>query len=321
MTTTSPDRAVITVAQGKPFYFRLATNLVRSFLFHRKDERIACIVATDDEAKFPEDVRRAVRFVRVDAAVHGIGFSPKLWLDRLSPANRTLFLDSDCIVYGDLAPVFDRFAGHALSCIGRMETHGEFYGDIAERCARFGVPALPKLMGALYYLEAGERCTAACAKARALEKEYDALGFKRLRDRPNEEPLLSIAMALHGERPLTDDGSIKADAIDYRHGIDTSVLRGYAAFRRREGEHQHLPLLATPLIGHYPNEFIELPAYRADEHALALHAGGASQVTARIRASLLCRLPLHAKRTIKNTARPLFHLVAGPRKVRRSDRL
>jgi hypothetical protein len=55
----------------------------------------------------------------------GKGFSVKLYLDQLSPANETLFLDADCLVTGSISPVFDRFRDWSVTMSGALRGEGE----------------------------------------------------------------------------------------------------------------------------------------------------------------------------------------------------
>ena len=70
------------------------------------------------------------------------------------------------------------------------------------------VSAVPRFNGGVYYLERGETCTQVYDTARALLPLYGEIGFELLRGAPNEELLVSLAMALHGQKPVAEDGTI-----------------------------------------------------------------------------------------------------------------
>ncbi|MFN5966424.1 MAG: hypothetical protein ACK46E_15105, partial [Pseudanabaena sp.] len=87
---------------------------------------------------------------------YGQGFSPKLHLDKISPADNTLFVDADCLCVGSLESVFDRCKGHTVSVIGKTILEGDFFGDVQSIRKRFSLNYLPYFVGGLYYFEKGD---------------------------------------------------------------------------------------------------------------------------------------------------------------------
>src|SRR4051812_48074082 len=96
----SEQRNVLTIATGKTLYLNLAINLARSFYYWNKNENINFYLATDMPDKLPADVEPYINLIPLREGELGSGFSPKLHLDKLAPAGCTLFIDSDCLVYG-----------------------------------------------------------------------------------------------------------------------------------------------------------------------------------------------------------------------------
>ena len=107
--------------------------------------------------------------------------------------------------------VFDRFAGKPVSVIGGTISEGEWFGDVAHTCQLAGVSELPKFNGGIYYLKSGPKATAVYERARALLLDYDAMGLVRLRDAPDDELLMAIAMAQEGCCAIPEDGEIMGD--------------------------------------------------------------------------------------------------------------
>src|SRR6202051_3473401 len=85
---------------------------------------------------------------------------------------------------------------------------------------------MPRFNGGLYYLEKGTLATSVYQAARQLEPQYDVLGFHRHRGWVNEEPLVSIAMAIHSQFSIADDGSILSDLAAGLEHTDIDVLSG-----------------------------------------------------------------------------------------------
>ena len=131
-------RAILTLAAGNPVYWQMAINLARSFLWWHKHSDIRFYIVTDLPVELPEDLS-GIELIRMPPDKLGKGFSAKLYLDELSPATKTLFVDADCLVVGNLESVFDRFAERAVSVVGGNISGGEWFGDVAAICKRFGV--------------------------------------------------------------------------------------------------------------------------------------------------------------------------------------
>ena len=312
MPSASPSRAVLTIAAGKKVYLDLAVNLARSFRVWHADGRIKFTLVTDLAEPLPGDLA-FVEVVRVTSEELGHGFTSKLRLDRYAPAEQTLFIDADCLCAGSLDAVFERFRGLAVSVVGTEESSGHWCGEIEDRCRHFGLPAIPVFNGGIYYLERGSKSAEVYDYARALEKDYDNLNLYRLRDLPNEEPLVSLAMARFGCRPVPQDGTIKIDAMDWQ-GVSLDVLAGQACVRMEDDK------LWYPRILHFNYSFTERPEYRRAELALNLFCQrGFPRVLAGWTARVVM-VPFFATQWFRTNFRGVFHTLAGPRRVRKFSR-
>jgi len=274
----------------------------------------------------PEDLSR-IGIVRVPPKKLGKGFSAKLNLDELSPAQQTLFIDADCLIFGDLTSVFDRFAGRAVSVVGGSISSGEWFGDVAEICSRFKVQSLPKFNGGIYYFEQGEVANSVYQQARNLEGDYDRLGLVRLRGRPNDELLMAIAMARHAMKSLPDDGSIMSDPQSCPGEMSVDVLRGHSRLvnppapdKRHQPDCPHE--LVSPLVVHFLGDHTREFQYRAEQKKLSLVMGrGWGIAWARLFVVAFITVPQKTLALMKKGLRPIFHRIFGPRRVARSERI
>lgn len=319
-------RAVLAVANGKPVYIQMAVNLARSFRRWHRGSDIAFQLATDQPDLVPPDVRSFAEIIPFQPGELGPAFTPKLSLDRLTRARHTLFVDADCLLYGSLDPLFAIFRGRAFSLIGDMRSNGEFWGSIPERCAKFGVSAVPKFMGAIYYFEQGETARAVFEKAREIEPRYDAVGMVRLGGQRNEEPLLGLAMALHGQQPVPDDGRFKADALHYPVALRASQYHGQALARNTPGHPRHKPAWplaeSRPLVMHFNNTYTNIPEYRAEARFLYRTEGcGWPGLVAWLESRALILWPERFVDATRDALRPAFRTLFGTRRVRHRGRL
>lgn len=319
------SRAVLTLAVGKPVYVQMAINLARSFKWWHPNRTIGFTLVTDQKHLIPADLAD-IQILEVQPGQYGQGFSPKLHLDQLAPADRTLFIDADCLCCGSLESVFEQFENRAVSVIGSSISQGEWFGDVASVCQRFQIAALPKFNGGVYYLEKGDLSDRIYAKARELEPQYDEIGLTRLRDRPNDELLMAIAMALYDQTAIPDDGSIFTDPQACPVGLSVDVLRGRSKLVNPPAPHpQHqawYPVAeAHPILVHFLGHHTGCYPYTREELRLSLAAKGWSILAADIWAMLRCSVPTLSLYTLKEVFRPIYHRFFGMRPVSASNRI
>jgi len=318
------ERAVLTIASGKPVYINMGVALARSFRRWHKDSDIVFQFATDQADKLPADVKEFVSVVPFKPGELGEAFTPKLHLDKLTEARKTLFIDADCILYRSLEPLFDEFNEKDFSLIGEMVKQGEFWGNLKERCERFKIPHVPIFFGAVYYFEAGETSKSVFEKARELEPQYDDIGMIRLRGHHNEEPLLGVSMAMHDQMPVEDDGSHKVDALKFQTKMQANVWKGFVHVENKPGHPKHQPQnklrKASPIIYHYNDSFARTPLYLAEADFLNRVAGGTSEPLAWLLSRMAILWPGRLKTGVRDTFRPLYRKVFGTRKIGETDR-
>jgi hypothetical protein len=313
--------AVFTVAVGKSLYLRMACALARSFRLWNRGNGIEFVLATDaDRASLPADLSD-LKVIALSPGQYGQGFSPKIHLDKIAPADRSLFVDADCLCVGSLEQAFADFRGHSVSVIGREISNGEWYGDVAALCKKFNLPGIPRFNGGVYYLERGLACERVYEAARELEARYDEIGFVRLRGHPNDEVLVSLAMALHGEKPIAERGDIMNSLLAGPAGLGIDVLKGAALLRNPKGHPRHNSWYELeemrPKLVHFLGSDINDYPYRQEEVRLDLVCGkGWPGWLATLWANLFCAFPSLLWSKCKDILRPTYHVLFGPRIVR-----
>lgn len=305
---------VLTIATGRQLYLDMAFNLARSFALWHRHSDIKFYLVTDIEGPTPRDLDFVQRVQKTPQEM-ARGFSSKLYLDQLAPAEKTLFIDSDCLCLRNLDEVFHRFAGQPVSVVGTMKSEGEWFGDIHARCQRYAVAAVPVFVGAVYYLELGAAASRVFETAREIEKEYDAAGFIRLRGVVNEEPLISVGMAQVGCRPLADDGALKVDAM-YWKSVRMNILEGKAEVTMHDGA------ILRPDMLHFNCSFAEKPPYTNEVMTLKLACLSRwPPFLARAVGKICCYLPHVIWQGFLDTFRPIYRRFFGFRKIKISPRI
>jgi hypothetical protein len=320
------EKTVITIATGKKLYADMAANLARSFFLWHPDTAIAFMIITDLAELFPADVKQRARIFSVKPGELGKGFSVKLHLDKFAQDGQNLFVDSDCLVYGNLAPVFEAFKGHNVSVAGTYIADGEWFGDVTSVCRQFNVSHLPKFNGGIYYIERGPGANKVYETARKLEPDYDNIGLVRLRGLPNDELLMALAMELNNETPITDDGSILAEFVNFQSGIRSDLLSGVAQLYNDPAhpnyqEKWHLTT-ASPLIVHFLGHHNQVMPYIKEVRQLKYLMRNQYPVSiARFLTFLEVTLPFKIVGYFKTIFRPVYRTVMGARKIKRSERI
>ena len=316
------DRAVFTVALGSPTYLQMAYALARSFRLWNRGHAIDFYLATDVARRsLPEDLRD-LSLIGVTAAEMGLGFSSKLHLDKIAPAPRSLFVDADCLCVGPLEPAFAAFQGRPVSVIGGPISEGEWAGgDVAAICKRFNLEALIRFNGGVYYLEPGPLCTRVYDKARELEPDYESLGFTPLRGARNEEPLLSLAMALHGHSAIPERGDIMNSLLAGPGGLEIDVLKGRAVLFNPKQHPHHNPWYQLeelrPRLVHFLGQAPTAYPYKREIARLDLASRRSwPRWAARLFTALTISFPFMVVSALKDLLRPLWHRTLGPRKIR-----
>jgi len=315
----------MTLACGKKLYFDLASTLARSFRAHHQNTDISFVIVTDSPGKIPCDVRKWAHIVQIDIPEGMMGFELKLDLDRYTPAKKTLFIDADCLVAGSLAPLFQRLSGSSFAVFGKNKSQGEWFGLIRDRCEKIKVPSIPIFVGALYYFEKGIQSTRVFSNARTYASDYDEIGIVRLRGRKNEEPLISIGMALEGIPALIDNGEIKCDVMAFDGPIKVNVLAGKVTFNHPKSNLMLAPLTsyeAHPLIAHFNDAYSQIWEYQREAMVLFLTASkGIPPVVASVFGKIFVEYPGRLKRFFKSKFRPFFHALFGVRKIKTNERI
>ena len=194
-------KGFITIATGKEEYYKIALNLLRSYRMFCKtplpfavlsDRENECTEEFDDVIIFPEGATNS--------------YLDKLSLGEYLPYDINLFIDADCLAYGDLNQLFDYFEdADDFSCFGRVlpleDKTGWFeyenLGSLKEK-----VSYVVGLHGGIYYMRKGDVCRRIFEDARRFIPDYAEFKFKGKFDTPGDEPLMALSMAVNGCRPI-----------------------------------------------------------------------------------------------------------------------
>lgn len=187
-------RAVITVAHGHRRFAEMAIGLARSLRLIGDSHWRVLLTDLEHHHFYPafDEV------IRIQIPKEDLWWA-KFYGIQATQYDQFLFLDSDCLAFRRLDPIFEFFAGSGLGVQGEYRTEGEWYGaDIRDASRVGGVPGMVQLNAGLLYYERGEALEQLLARGREIAARNDEFGWNTVRGYPSEEVCLSMAMAQLG---------------------------------------------------------------------------------------------------------------------------
>lgn len=257
----------ITIATGDEQYYRMAVNLLCSYRYFTGSALPFAVLADreneytaefDDVRLFPEARRN---------------YLDKLGMFDLLPYDVNIFIDADCLAYGDLNVLFDVFdSADDFSCFGRVlpldDKTGWFeYENLGELRPR--VTNVIGLHGGIYYMRRTEKCREVFDTAMSLVPDYAKYKFKGRFATPGDEPLIALGMALCGCRPIPHDQMYILCYWEHEGRMKLSVSRG-SARDKMSGQ--------NTILVHFGTRFTKEPLYKKQIADLCTLSGGKPRV-------------------------------------------
>lgn len=193
-------KGFITIATGKEEYYQLARNLLHSYRYFCKEPLPFAILA-DRENEYTAEFDDVIIFP--NGATNS--YLDKLCLAEFSPYNTTIFIDADCLAYGDLNVLFAHFKdADDFSCFGRVlpldDKTGWFeYENLGELQEK--VSYVVGLHGGIYYMRKGDTARKIFEDAKGFIPEYRKYQFRGEFDL-GDEPLVALSMAVNHCHPI-----------------------------------------------------------------------------------------------------------------------
>lgn len=223
-------KGFITIATGNEEYYRLASNLLHSYRYFCK-EPLPFAILCDRENTFTDEFDDVILFE--NGATNS--YLDKLSLGEYLPYDTTIFIDADCLAYGDLNQLFQFFENaDDFSCFGRVlsldDKTGWFeyqnLGSLKER-----VSYVVGLHGGIYYMRKGEICRRIFDTAKELVPDYPKFKFKGKFENPGDEPLVALSMAVNGCHPIPFQQSAICCYWEYVDHMLIDITEGKASFK------------------------------------------------------------------------------------------
>lgn len=227
----NPTKGFITIATGKEEYYKLAGNLLHSYRYFCSDPLPFAILA-DRENEYTAEFDDVLIFS--DGATNS--YLDKLSLGEYLPYDVNIFIDADCLAYGDLNKLFDYFRNaDDFSCFGRVlpldDKTGWFeYENLGDLQSQ--VSYVVGLHGGIYYMRRGELCRRIFQSAKSFVPDYQKYKFKGKFDTPGDEPLVALSMAVNDCKPVPFHIEAICCYWEYVDCMNIDITEGLAAVER-----------------------------------------------------------------------------------------
>ena len=255
-------RGFITIATGNEMYFQFAMNLLLSYKLFC-DCPLPFAIMCDRENAYTAEFDDVVLFEKTEHP-----YFDKFELLKRAPYDETIFIDSDCLAYGDLNQFWDYFSNaDAFSASGTNypidSNRGLFskaeIGPYAQR-----VHWKPDIHGGLYYIRKGEICDAIYQDCRYIAEHYSEFHWPDYCAPYADEPVLCLAMAANGCHAQ--------EAFPANYGIPWEVTEMKCDLFT--GQCQYAtdwhPLVANGRMIHWSVRYCKKPLYRFEVEKLHL---------------------------------------------------
>jgi len=234
-------RLVLTVGRGKPKYAEMALGLGRSLSLIGDD--VPRAVVTDLEGYNWSKI--------FDQVIKPAG--PRSALDKilgleLTDADAILAIDSDCLAFRRLEPIFEYCKGKKFVIVGHHQREGKWHGaDVAQVCRELGVEQIPSFNGGLIYYERCPETLALIEEMKDVERNFDKTPFERFRGGASEEICVLLAMAKTGiGEVIPDETDFMNTAVGLVGKLTLDVMRNDCHFVCR----RHAVRFVRPYIFH-----------------------------------------------------------------------
>jgi len=288
------DRSVLLLATNKQEYLQFALNCADSVRLHNPD--LPIFIATNIKID-SHTSRNDIKFLNVSEEIAELYLEAKLHLNDFLQTEETLFIDSDCLCYGDLTPIFEVCGDEDVTVIGKAIPIEGFWTGDGVRLARetLGIGYSMLFNGGFYYIKRSELTDQIFSAAREISGNYDAYGFHRIQNNwKNDEISFQIALAKYHQRPIEDDGRYMTDLFTDPRPV-LNVLKGKRRLRNitrtSDRNRPKYPPVYSPVILHFGGNNIRSYPYIAQSRLLKLHRNGVPAGLASIIVNIFMHIP------------------------------
>lgn len=193
-------KGFVTIATGDERYYQMAANLLTSYRLFSKEPYPFAIIA-DKENQYTAQFDKVVILKEPKRS-----YMDKIELIIYAPYDETIFIDADCLAYGDLNAYWSWFEGCSdFSSFGlsrKLDYKGGFYDYEGTGTFKEKISYLTHLHGGTYFIRKGKACDEMLETCRYIIEHYDDFTFNMFNDAPADEPVFALAMSVHNMKSV-----------------------------------------------------------------------------------------------------------------------
>ena len=189
-------KGFVTIATGNEKYYKMAANLLLSYRHFSKEPYPFAIIA-DRENEYTRLFDRVVLLPNPHSS-----YLDKIELLTNAPFAENIFIDADCLAYGDLNRYWSAFENctdfSAFGLTRSIDQANDFYDYDGTGIFKDQISYLTHLHGGIYYIRQSEACKRLLSTCRYIIEHYGDFTFKMFRDGPADETVFALAMSVEG---------------------------------------------------------------------------------------------------------------------------
>lgn len=198
------SRGFVTIATGKNNSFaQLAFNLKRTYDFQPQSKRYPWAIITDyDDNKW--------KIFDKTVILHNAkgSYLDKIEMLSIPPWDENIFIDADCLIYGDISSLFSIFplqgVRHMGTTIATTE-HGRGWFDIDDiGMYKNEITFKIHSHGGIIFFNKDQTTQKVYNTALEISRQWNKLKFREF-NKPADEPILALSMCIHRCQPIPLD--------------------------------------------------------------------------------------------------------------------
>lgn len=247
------------MATGDEKYFILAANLLKSYQLFAY-ERYPFAIITDKRNKYTELFDDVVVIENAEGS-----YMDKINLVVNCPYEENIFIDADCLAYGNLNLYWELFEGaDDFSCFGNclpLDSEKGWFkkNDVCEYKNNYFIT---HLHGVIYFIRNGSTCKRFLVTCQNIIQNYDRYHFKAF-DKPADEPVFALAMALHNLRPIERKPNLYI-FLPMAIKINMDIAKGFLSYETEKDG-----IVEKGMLLHWANVNTDRAAYKIEAYKLS----------------------------------------------------
>ncbi len=226
-------KGFVTIATGNEFFKRLAHNLKRSYDYQHQSERYPWAVLTDKNDDLLSVFDKIIILPNASCS-----YLDKIKMLSIPLWDENIFVDADCLIYGDISNLFSYFPINGVKHIGKclpITATGKGWFDI-ENIGKYKPKVNFKIYsnGCLIFYDNSGKTLEVYNTCLDIVEHWADLKFREF-IHPADEPILALSMTINDCPPIEDNMEkfLCFYRVHRRNIIQIDILKGVMSYRSK----------------------------------------------------------------------------------------